>query len=117
MNVKIFIAKDKKQYELRDEDDGGEISVYLDGVRMGEIYLRSIEVDAPEYVVYLITGLNLEKCKHNGLGRACLQYHRELYDSTILAGSETGTTSDDGSHLTGDGPGFIERMRADKIVS
>lgn len=116
MNFKRFVAKDNKSYELRDDDNGWEISVYLNQIKMGEISFREIEVEPPEYTVYKIIGLNLEKCKGQGIGRACLQYHTEIYGCSIVAGDDTGTTSDDGSHLTGDGPGFIEKMRDEGIV-
>ena len=34
----------------------------------------------------------------------------------LTAGSSHGEKPDDGSHLTGDGPGFIKKMREEGIV-
>ena len=68
----------------------------------------------PDY--FHITHLELEKCKREGIGRRCLQYHKEIFDSPITAGPKCGSKQEDGSHLVGDGVPFIAKMRMEGIV-
>ncbi|HCH1474579.1 TPA: hypothetical protein NKQ81_004625 [Vibrio parahaemolyticus] len=55
--------------------------------------------------------------KHKGIGRAALVYFKEIYQMPIYANNNDGLVYDDGSHLTGDAPFFIDKMRSEKIVS
>lgn len=112
-----FTATDGKIYEISLDDFGEDISVIFAGVTVGTISLRLIEGDYPNLPeIYHITHLALERCSRRGIGRRCLELHRENFDSPLTAGTNDGTTSQDGSHLTGDGPGFIEKMRKEGIV-
>jgi hypothetical protein len=112
-----FMASNGLAYTICVDDEGEEIRVMASGITIGRILLRLIEHDYPHQGnTYLITHLGLQKCKRLGIGRRCLQLHRRIFDSPITAGSNNGITSEDGSHLTGDGPGFIAKMRAEKIV-
>lgn len=112
-----FLASDGKTYQIQIDDPGDEINVLFQGAKKGSISLRLIEGDQPcQPDAYHITHLALDSCSHLGIGRRCLQFHRELFDAPITAGSNDGTKCDDGSHLTGDGPGFITRMKAEGIV-
>ena len=43
-------------------------------------------------------------------------HNGEIFNSPLTAGNDNGTTSTDGSHLTGDGPGFIAKMKMEGIV-
>ena len=117
MNEVDFLASDGKTYQIQIDEPGDEINVLFQGAKRGSISLRLIEGDQPcQPDTYHITHLALDSCSHRGIGRRCLQFHRELFDAPITAGSNDGTKSDDGSHLTGDGPGFIARMKAEGIV-
>jgi len=116
MNSEIFKAKNGREYRI-EIDDGDEISVWLDDVKKGMISLRWIE--GPEDAgsdYYHITHLALDACKGQGVGRRCLQFHQEVFDAAITAGNAHDGQMGDGSHLTGDGPGFIAKMRAEGLV-
>lgn len=116
-NNYYFTATDGKTYEISVDDSGEEIRVIFAGVTVGTISLRLIEGDPPHQPdIYHITHLALEECSHRGIGRCCLELHRMIFDSPLTAGADNGTTSEDGSHLTGDGPGFIAKMRTAGIV-
>jgi len=117
MNEVDFLASDGNTYKIQIDDPGDEINVLFQGAKKGSISLRLIEGDLPcQPDIYHITHLALDSCSHRGIGRRCLQFHRELFDAPITAGSNVGTKCDDGSHLTGDGPGFIARMKAEGLV-
>jgi len=120
MCQKDFIAKDGKTYQIKIEDDGVQISVHLESEQLGSIDLSIKEEGEEEkggcYEYYHITNLSLDKCKFKGIGRECLIFHKESFDAPITAGKSDGSKSEDGSYLTGDGVGFINKMREEGIV-
>jgi hypothetical protein len=117
MNETDFTANNGQLYLIKLDDSGEKIYVYQDGKKLGSISLSCIEEgDHHVFEVYKITYLDLESCKGLGIGRRCLQFHQDVYDAPLIAGDDNGTKSDDGSHLIGDGPGFISKMRAEGIV-
>ena len=105
------------KYQIVLDDEGEEIYVLQNDIKIGSITLRLIEGDPP-YIEdsFHITHLELDSCRRQGLGRRCLQLHKEVFNASITAGEAHGFRRDDGSHLTGDGPGFIAKMRAEGIV-
>ena len=117
MYEETFVARNGLSYTISVDDFGEEICVSLGGETCGSISLRYIEGDYPHLPdIYHITHLALDSCAKVGIGRRCLQLHKEIFDSPLSAGTNNGTTSEDGSHLTGDGPGFIAKMRREGIV-
>lgn len=96
---------------------GEDISVTYDGDEVGTIGLNFVigEFNTPDY--YHITHLALDGCSNLGIGRQCLIFHHECFDAVITAGSNDGSKADDGSHLTGKGPGFIQKMRDEGLVA
>lgn len=110
-----FVGSDGKQY-LISLDDGGElITVTHGGIQVGTISLRAIQYD-DWHTQFYVTHLELDACKGRGIGRRCLQLHKECFDAPITAGNGYGVRMDDGSHLVGDGPGFIAKMRSEGLV-
>ncbi len=71
---------------------------------------------------YLITGLDLEGPNgsraylRQGVGRQCIELLAS-YGIAVVARRPDGQQYDDGSHLTGDGPAFIEQMVKEGLVS
>ena len=115
METSIFESKSGVEYQLVNHS-GLEIEVRLDGKTVGSIVFREIELPQPPYILYHITNLGLDKCKGQGVGKACLLFHQEINRAPISAGRDDGIPVEDGSHLTGDGVGFIAKMRHDRIV-
>jgi len=116
MNTKDVTAKTGEVFTICIDDDGTEITVRRGGDARGTISLNYIEGDWPDPDHYHITHLSLEKCSGIGLGRKCLIFHKECFDAPITAGNDNGIQSNDGSHLTGSGPGFIRKMRQEGLV-
>ena len=113
MMTTSFTSKSGQQYDI-DVTDGSEILVTKDGKKCGSILLSYRDCDGDDY--YHITNLGLEGCKGQGVGRQCLKLHKEMFGLPLTAGSDHNGKQDDGSHLTGDGPGFIKKMREEGIV-
>lgn len=57
-----------------------------------------------------------EQYKRQGIGRAALKFHQDLFDPRIHAQSHDGLRRDDGSHLTQDAPGFVAAMREEGVI-
>jgi len=111
-----FKAKDGQTYDIYVDDFGEEIVVELNGQPQGSIHLRLLEGDGRGMQdSYYITQLELT-CGNKGIGRRCLQFHHDVFGCIITASSDDGTRRDDGSHLTGAGPGFIRKMIEEGLV-
>lgn len=113
-----FVAKDGQSYEITLDDCGEEISVSLNGKRLGQITLSRKE-DGDErsgHEWFHITHLELDNCRGIGIGTRCLEFHRDVFQAAITAGRDDGHVSEDGSHLTGAGPAFIDAMRKKGLV-
>ena len=55
------------------------------------------------------------RCK--GIGRECLKRVKEFSGFEIVAEDHDGVQRDDGSHLTNDAPGFVARMRRERLIA
>jgi hypothetical protein len=51
-----------------------------------------------------------------GLGRETIEFFKEYYDATVYARTNDGLTRDDGSELTEDAPGFVDKMIDEGIL-
>jgi hypothetical protein len=57
-----------------------------------------------------------KKYKRQGIGCRILQIAKERYGMPIVAEDNDGLRKDDGSHLTGDAPGFVSQMRRRGLI-
>ncbi|MES2281366.1 MAG: hypothetical protein V4542_08130 [Pseudomonadota bacterium] len=114
-NKTEFIAKDGLTYEIGLEEDlDVRVVVFRSGVEIGSISLESRDEDQ----TYHVMNLSLENCKRLGIGQRCLEFFNEVYQfSTLTAEESHGQKREDGSHLIGDGPGFVAAMREKKIIA
>ncbi|MEW5713547.1 hypothetical protein AB1462_14385 [Pseudomonas sp. SB113] len=113
-----FNASDGNSYMITIDDEGDVINVTRGGALVGNIRLdyRDDEDDTGAPDRYHITHLALDACKGLGIGQRCLELHRECFGFPLTAGYAGIGQSSDGSHLTGDGPAFIAKMRKKGIV-
>lgn len=51
-----------------------------------------------------------------GIGQEILRQVKEVSGCPIVASDNDGIRHDDGSHLTGDAPGFVARMREEGLI-
>jgi hypothetical protein len=128
--MKLLKKKDDTAYyELSDgrkisielEDDGRLITVRTsEQEKIGHFELKALheeDIDEDDYYAreeaYKLMWMGLEKLgtyKHQGIGTACIQFHKDYYGAPIYASPNDGQTRDDGSHLVGDGPYFVAKM-------
>ncbi|WP_024930758.1 hypothetical protein [Methylophilus sp. OH31] len=116
MHQKTFLAKDGQTYTLNLNETGEEIVVLLDREQVGVIDFQfSKGIQGAES--YLITVLDLEKCKRKGIGEASLRFHQAVFRRPLRANGDIreGRQSQE-SQLTKEGSGFIGHMRAKGVI-
>lgn len=118
-NTRSFTTRAGWKVTIAIDDSGEEILVTdSDGKEIGSITLSFIECDHFDY--YRITWMYLNKQGNRylrqGIGRAALTFHKECFDAPIEASDDDGIVKSDGSHLTGDAPEFIRKMREEGLV-
>ncbi|PTN37582.1 hypothetical protein [Desulfonatronum sp. SC1] len=98
-----LVVKDHKNNEIgkmnfsyRDEDFPGGSSYY--------------------HITWMYLDLKDSSYLHKGIGREALTHFKEVYGLPIKASDNDGLKKDDGSHLTGDAPTFVEKMRNEGLI-
>lgn len=78
------------------------------------------EIDDGYGSYYKLTWMYLDKLegryKNLGLGRACIEQFNDFFDTVVHASENDGQTQNDGSHLTQDAPGFIDKLRVEGLI-
>ena len=116
---KTIQTKDGRTVVLRLDDSGETIAAETaDGRQIGRMELRQVEDDHMTY--YRLTWMYLDvldsSYKRQGIGREALLFHRRTFDCPICVADDSGLKREDGSHLTGDAPGFVVRMITENIL-
>ena len=90
-----------------------------DGREIGRFEFRWIDNLYCDYLKLCWAHLDLvdSSYRFQGIGRECLRQVKEFSGFAIVAEDHDGIQRDDGSHLTGDAPGFVERMRAEHLIA
>lgn len=116
MHQTEFIAKDGQAYTLQLNETGLEILVFKDAERVGVIDLL-LRKEAKGAESFLVTVLDLEKCKGKGIGEAALRYHKEVFHRPLRANGNVreGRQSKE-KLMTKEGIGFIGNMRKKGVI-
>lgn len=113
METKTITDKEGREIELRHEIDCAQISAYYDGEEIGS-FLFDVRENLPPHPDYLmVTNMHLERIdgfKNCGIGTAIVRWIEELSGMKVVFGSDDGSKSEDGSHLTGNGPAFASSI-------
>lgn len=116
MQKKEFVAKDGLTYTITLDQTGEEISILLGTERLGVIDMKRV-VNPRGSNYFLLTVLDLEKCKRKGLGEASLKYHQEVFRLPLTANGDIGEgRRSSKGQMTREGIVFIQKMRAKGIV-
>lgn len=98
-----------------DEDELKLLVFNNDNENIGRIELSALENGY--YIQWMYLDILSDRYKHKGIGRAALTFFKNSYSMPIYANDNNGLVSYDGSHLTGDAPLFINKMREENVVS
>ncbi|KQT36309.1 MULTISPECIES: hypothetical protein [unclassified Methylophilus] len=116
MHQKEFVAKDGLTYTIKLDATGEEISVLKGTELIGVIDLKRV-INPRGSNYYLITVLDLEKCKRIGLGEASLRYHQEVFRLPLTANGDIGEgRRSSKGQMTREGIVFIQKMRAKEVI-
>ncbi|AKR43976.1 hypothetical protein [Methylophilus sp. TWE2] len=116
MHQKTFVAKDGQVYLIRIDDTGEEILVLREEDPLGVIDLKRLhETKGAES--FLVSVLDLEKCKRIGIGEAALCYHKEVFHKPLRANGNVREGRQSGENLmTREGIAFIGNMRRKGVI-
>lgn len=105
-----------EQVELVLEDEC--VLVYFEGVKIGEFHFNCYEQPVSPHMDETIARLThafLEgengRFKGQGIGTEAVRFFVQCTDYRLELPENDGIRKDDGSHLVGDGPGFVESLR------
>ncbi len=116
MHQKEFVAKDGQTYTLKLDATGEEILISKGAEQLGIIDLKRV-VNPRGSNYYLITVLDLEKCKRIGLGEASLRYQQEVFRLPLTSNGDIGEGRRSGKgQMTREGIVFIQKMRARGVI-
>lgn len=104
-----------------DEDNFTATVTTMTGQRVGSIDFTLIEAPgAPDGYYLKMTHAFLEgvdgQYLHQGIGTECVRLMGEVTGFPITASDDDGAVHADGSHLTGDAPGWVTRLRQRKLI-
>lgn len=88
------------------------------GTEVGRLEFRIIDDEYESYLKLCWAYMDLkdEQFKFQGIGRECLRLVKEVSGLPIVTSDHDGQQQNDGSHLTGDAPAFVERMRKEGLI-
>lgn len=115
-----FTMKNGQTVSIVIDEFGEEILVTdAQGKEIGSIELSSIDDGDSDYfrIVWMFLDKNGSSYVRQGIGRECLKQHKAIFNTPIVAADDDGIRKNDGSHLTGDAPGFISQMRREGLVA
>ena len=116
MHQREFVAKDGQTYIIQLDDSGHEVLVFKDSQQVGIIdFLLQKEAKGAES--FLVTVLDLEKCKGKAIGEASLRYHKEIFHRPLRANGNIREGRQSRENLiTKEGIGFIGNMRKKGVI-
>lgn len=121
MTLKKFTCKSGEVVTIETDEaaDYATIVRNAHGNQVGELKFRLIDCDQHESLKLCWAYLDRSGRQYlrQGIGRACLKQVRQLSGLQIIAEEHDGVPQDDGSHLTGDAPSFVARMRQERLIA
>lgn len=110
-----FQLEDGRVITLHFDQDEFECRVNFseNGNSLGDEF---IFIDEYENGDRFLLGRMYSPIPQSGLGRAVLEYFIDMTDASIYVRPHDGITRDDGSHLTGDAPLFVRKMREEGLI-
>lgn len=129
---KLSLVKDEgeiREYRLMDgrfitidvSDDSELVVMDHENTEIGRINFSFRNEDFPGrssyyHITWMYFDLKDGSYLHKGIGREALIFFKKIYGLPITASNDDGFRKDDGSHLTGDAPAFVKKMRDEGII-
>ncbi len=116
---RTFLDKKGREISLELDEDNLVVEATHNGTLIGKMEFVEIEQDrdpSAYKLVWMYLDMAGPEYKSCGIGQKILELMNEFTGSPIIAGNGDGRRSDDGSHLTGDGPSFVAKMRSKGLI-
>ncbi|ATG20937.1 hypothetical protein CO705_14190 [Ralstonia pickettii] len=116
---RTFRDKNDREISLELDEDSLIVKATHNGTLIGKMEFVEIEQDrgpSAYKLIWMYLDMAGPEYKSCGIGQKILELMNEFTGGPIIAGSGDGRQSDDGSHLTGDGPGFVAKMRSRGLI-
>ena len=117
-----FTTADRRVVSIHidDEDDYKVTVKTADGRLIGNIEFTEIDMPDNEMNILKMRWAYLDQLGgsylRQGIGRRCLELVKAFSSLGIIAAANDGQQQEDGSHLTGDAPGFVAKMRREGVI-
>lgn len=116
---RTFVDKQGRKIALELDEDNLVVKATHNGALIGKMEFVEIERDrgpSAYKLIWMYLDMAGPEYKSCGTGQRILELMNEFTGGPIIAGSGDGRRSDDGSHLTGDGPSFVAKMRSKGLI-
>ncbi len=116
-NTRKYELESGEIVQIEIDEDINEVTVTnFNSEEIGSVEFRYF-VDED---IYKLSWMYLDKLDgrylRQGIGRECVRFFKEFFGCIIIAEHHDGIKRDDGSHLTGDAPAFVEKLRIEKLI-
>lgn len=111
-----FECRNGRTVKIKIDEDNDFCATVLDasGANLGQMCFR--EHDGRLKLVWAYLDQSDPAWCRQGIGREILRQVAEASDCQIFASDNDGMKHDDGSHLTGDAPAFVSKMREEGLI-
>jgi len=110
-----FSCKDGRAVRISIDDSSLTIRIFDEhGSDVGKLMFNEVDGVALKLIWAFLD--KQTQYTQQGIGRRCLQIMKERYGLPIIAEDNDGIERSDGSHLTGDAPGFVAQMRREGVI-
>ena len=112
-NGRLYRTAKGQTVKLIMNDEQSEIIINdIQGNQIGEFEFKELDYCGG----YKLMRMYSNQVKNTGIGRAILEYFREVVGSPIYVSPNDGIVRDDGSHLTEDALSFVNHMIAEGLI-
>lgn len=105
---KIKIEIDEWSYEVKVTNSNDK--------EIGRIEFKYDDYEDAHKIIWMYLDKLGDNYKRQGIGKECVKFYKEFFDCRVYAEQNDGIRKDDGSHLTGDAPGFVQSLRDQGII-
>ncbi len=115
-NVRTYKLKNDEVIIIEVDDSGDRIEVTGDnGIEIGSFDMQELD-NGNHYITWMFLNKTSAKYLRQGIGREALKFFKDYFGTKIYAADNDGFQKNDGSHLTGDAPGFVSQMKKEGII-
>lgn len=110
--IRVYRSAKGKRIILKLAEDYSEIIIKdLQNNQLGEFEFKELGING-----YKLMRMDCNNIKKEGVGRAVLEFFKDITGGPIYASPHDGHRREDGSHLTDDAPKFVYKMIQEGLI-